>query len=211
MLEFLHDTTTLLAGLLDSPWLWAIVFVVSALDALLPFMPSEATVITVGVLVHPHWTWLTLLVVLAAAGAFAGDCLGYLIGRRAGPRVLEWLRRSARGREAQLWANRQFASRGSLVIAVGRYLPGVRVSSMLTAGILRYPLRRFLPADAAGVLIWAVYAALIGYLGGATFAERPLYGLAVAFALALVLGALIELGRRLLARRRVAGLTTARR
>lgn len=201
MIDLVNEVPRLLTGLLSSPWLWAALLVAAALDALLPFMPSEAVVVAVGVLVHPSWPQLVLLIAVAAAGAFGGDCLGYLIGRRAGPRLLHRMRRGRRGRDAQLWAARQFARRGELVLVAGRHIPGVRMASMLSAGILGYPVRRFLLADAAGVLLWAGYASLIGFFGGAAFTQRPWLGMLTAFAMVAVAAGAIELGRRMLNRR----------
>jgi membrane protein DedA with SNARE-associated domain len=36
----------------------------------------------------------------------------------------------------------------------------------LSAGLLRFRWRRFLTFDAAAALVWALYATLLGYLGG---------------------------------------------
>ncbi|NBH09672.1 DedA family protein, partial [Amycolatopsis sp. SID8362] len=82
-MELLGQVTELLRGALGSPWLWVVVFAVSGLDALLPFMPSETTVVTVAVLLGPDPAQLTLLAAVAAGGAWAGDCLGYAVGRSA--------------------------------------------------------------------------------------------------------------------------------
>ncbi|MER6790827.1 DedA family protein, partial [Amycolatopsis mediterranei] len=83
-MELLGQVTELLRDALGSPWLWVLVFAVSGLDALLPFMPSETTVVTVAVLFGPDPAHLTLLAAVAAIGAWAGDCLGYVVGRAAG-------------------------------------------------------------------------------------------------------------------------------
>ncbi|MCO8270438.1 hypothetical protein M1L60_07495 [Actinoplanes sp. TRM 88003] len=57
-----------------SPSILAVVFVVAGLDALLPFMPSESTVLACGVAAastgRPH---VALLILVAAAGAWLGD------------------------------------------------------------------------------------------------------------------------------------------
>lgn len=43
----------LVQGSADAPWLWLLIFSVAGLDALLPFMPSETTVLTVAVVLGP--------------------------------------------------------------------------------------------------------------------------------------------------------------
>ncbi|MCZ1010343.1 hypothetical protein O1L68_30310 [Streptomyces lydicus] len=98
MFEQLDQLTEPLQGMLGSPWLWLVILLVSGLDALLPFMPSETTVVLVAVLIGPDLPLLALLAGVAAAGALAGDCLGYAVGRYAGPRaVARLLRESAAG------------------------------------------------------------------------------------------------------------------
>jgi membrane protein DedA with SNARE-associated domain len=76
---------------------------------------------------------------------------------------------------------------------------------MVTAGAVAMPWRRFLTCVAAAGAIWACYGGLIGYLGGSAFEEETWKGLVLALALALVLGLVVESGRRLIQRRRAVG------
>ncbi|MGW4484026.1 DedA family protein [Amycolatopsis sp. NPDC004368] len=200
-MELLQHVTDLLRGALGSPWLWVLVFAVAGLDALLPFMPSETTVVTVAVLLGPDPQRLALLALVAAAGAWAGDCLGYAVGRAAGPRAIARLQRGPAGRQRHDWARAQVRRQAPLLIIAARYLPGGRVASALATGSLGYPLRRFMPLDAIGAAVWAVYSVLIGLVGGATFADEPVKGLVLSFVLGLGLVSLIEFGRRLRLRR----------
>jgi membrane protein DedA with SNARE-associated domain len=202
MLDVLNGITEVLQGLLGSPWLWFVVFLVAALDALLPFMPSETTVIIVGVLVAPDPGRLVLLIVLATAGAWGGDWLAYRIGQHSGPAMLARLTRDERGLQRYEWTQAQIRRHGALLITAGRYIPGVRAATMFTSGVVGYPLRTFLITDLIGASIWASYASLAGYLGGATFHDRPALGMLMALGIGLALAVSIELGRRLMARRR---------
>jgi membrane protein DedA with SNARE-associated domain len=195
--ELLGQVTELLRGSLGSPWLWVLVFAVSGSDALLPFMPSETTVVTVAVLLGPDPARLGLLVAVAAGGALAGDCLGYAVGRAAGPQVLERLQRGDNGQRRYEWARDQVRRNGGLLIIAARYLPGGRVASALANGSLGYPPLRFVLVDAAGASIWAVYSVLIGLAGGVAFADEPVKGLLLSFTLGLGLVVAIEAGRRL--------------
>jgi membrane protein DedA with SNARE-associated domain len=195
--ELLAQVTELLRDALSSPWLWVLVFAVSGLDALLPFMPSETTVVTVAVLLGPDPAQLTLLAAVAAGGAWAGDCLGYAVGRAAGPQAIARLQRGPDGRRRYEWARDQVRRNGGLLIIAARYLPGGRVASALATGSLGYPLPKFVAVDAAGAAVWAVYSVLIGLAGGAAFADEPAKGLLLSFSLGLGLVLAIEAGRRL--------------
>ena len=65
---------------------YLIAIVIPALDAIFPVLPSETAIIALGVATarsaDPR---IALLVACAAAGAFLGDNLSYLLGRRCGP------------------------------------------------------------------------------------------------------------------------------
>jgi membrane-associated protein len=55
--------------------------------------------------------------------------------------------------------------------------------------------RRFISFDVAAGLMWASYAALLGYFGGKAFEEQPWKGFVVAFMVALAITGAIELYR----------------
>jgi membrane-associated protein len=181
-----------------SPWVLLLVFVVAGLDALLPFMPSESTVVAAAVVTaatgRPN---LGLLIAAAATGAYVGDVLSYRIGLQGNRVVAE---RTARSRRAQIihdWVHRMLHGRGGLIIVSARYVPGGRSTTAFAAGAVHYPMTRFHCYTALGVLIWAVQAALCGYLGGALFADRPLLGLALGGTCALAVTGLVVAASRL--------------
>jgi membrane protein DedA with SNARE-associated domain len=206
MFELLDSISELLRGTLTSPWLWLIVFAVSALDALLPFMPSETTVVTVAVLLGPDLPRLALLVAMAAIGALAGDCASHWIGRRAGPRMLARLQRGERGQARYEWARTQVDRHNALLIVAARYLPGGRVASGLATGSMGVRWSRFVALDLLGTSVWAVYSVCIGCVGGMAFADSPGRGLLLSFAIGLLLVGGIEVGRRLRSRYAARGL-----
>lgn len=172
-----------------SPWMLVLVFVVAGLDALLPFMPSESTVVACGVAAastgRPN---IALLIATASAGAYLGDVASFRIGRRSTGSIEARLSHR-RARALHDWVHRLLHSRGGLVIVFARYLPGGRSTTALAAGIVGYPAARFGWYTAVGVVAWAIEAALIGYLGGAIFEGRPIAGFLLALAVALAISA----------------------
>ncbi len=174
-----------------SPWTYAFLFAIAALDVLFPLVPSETSVIAAGVLAASGDLVLVLVVVAAAAGAFLGDNTAYWLGRGVGVRVVSRLFRE-RGKERLRWAEKNLERRGGYLIVVGRFIPGGRTAITVGAGTVGFPWPRFLTYDAAAGLVWGGYAALLGYFGGKTFKESPLKGLALAFAIALAVTAAVE-------------------
>jgi membrane-associated protein len=184
-----------------SPYTYVYLFVVSALDVIVPLVPSETSVITAGVLASSGDLMLLLVIVLAAGGAILGDNISYFVGRFAG----HWVQRRFFGgdRAHRLdWARRNLDERGGYLIVIGRFIPGGRTAITLAAGMFDMPWRRFIAFDVAAGIVWASYAALLGYFGGRTFEEEPWKGLLVAFAIAFGVAAIVE-AVRWVRRRRV--------
>jgi membrane protein DedA with SNARE-associated domain len=63
------------------------------------------------------------------------------------------------------------------------------------------PWRRFIVADVIAGVVWASYAALLGYVGGKQFEEEPWKGLVLAFVVAIGIALTVELIRNRRAKR----------
>lgn len=185
-----------------SGWAYAIIFLLALLDALVPVVPSETSVITAGVVASSGDLSVPLIILAAGGGALAGDNIAYLLGHRYGRRIEARFFSGDRGRKQIQWAERQLAQRGGELIVIGRFIPGGRTAIALSAGTLRYPWRRFVLFDVLAALIWAAYATLLGYFGGRAFEHAPWKGLLLALAIAFAVAGGVELTRWLLKRRR---------
>jgi membrane protein DedA with SNARE-associated domain len=188
-----------------SGWAYGIVLVLAFLDALVPVVPSETSVITAGVVAAAGDLSLPMIVPAAAAGAFLGDNAAYLIGARFGSRATQRLLGREKAARRIEWARRQLSERGGQLIVVARFIPGGRTAVTLGAGTLEYPWRRFALFDAVAATSWALYAALLGYFGGRAFEHAAWKGLLLALGIAFAVAGAIELARWLLKRRRATG------
>lgn len=178
---------------MSSPWIYLALFALSMIDGFFPAVPSESLVITSGVFAassgNPN---LILIMLVSALGAIAGDHISYVIGRTAGYRLLSRMREGTRRRAAYEWAGKALAERGGLILIVARYIPGGRTAITMTAGSVRYPLRKFTFFDVIAGVSWAIYSGLIGFVGGAAFEENPILGLVVGFGLAMTITGIVE-------------------
>lgn len=199
ILQVVHDV-------MSSPWIYLAIFLLAALDAFVPVVPSESVVITAGVFAATGQPSLPLVIVAAALGAFAGDHVSYFAGRTVGGRLLRRVKPGTRRRAAFDWAERALTERGGLVLVVARYIPGGRTAITLTMGSVGYPLRRFTFFDTIAAVSWAVYGALVGLIGGAAFENDPIKGVVLGIGLAIGVTAIVEVVRYAL-RRRSAGPT----
>ena len=187
-----------------SGWAYLIVFLVAYLDALVPVVPSETTVITAGVVASAGDLNLMVVVAAAAGGAFLGDNTAYFIGSRFGVRINERFFSGEKARKRVEWAQNQVTERGGELILIARFIPGGRTVVTLSAGTLGYPWPRFVLFDAAAALGWALYASLLGYFGGHAFEKAPWKGLLLALAIAFAVAGSVEVIRWYLKRRRAA-------
>ena len=178
-----------------SGWAYVVVLAFAIVDALLPIVPSEASVITAGVVAASGDLLLPAVIAAAGVGAFAGDNLAYLLGRRFGGRVQERFLRGPKAQRRVEWAQRQLKERGREMVIVARFIPGGRTAVTLSAGTLDFPWRRFATFDAIAAAVWALYASLLGYFGGRAFENEPWKGLVLAFAIAVAAGGCVELVR----------------
>ena len=182
---------------------YLIAVLVPALDAIFPVLPSETTIIALGVATagsaDPR---IALLVACCAAGAFLGDNLSYLIGRRFGPWAERRFFPGAKGARRRAWAERSLQRFGMQLIVVCRFVPGGRTAVTLCCGMIGYPRRRFVAATAVASVIWAVYSFFIGRLGGKAFEDQPWAGFAVAFGITIAVSVVIEVIRRIMRSRR---------
>ncbi|ACZ83325.1 DedA family protein [Streptosporangium roseum] len=189
------DVLDLAGGLAGSPWLYLVVFLCALLDGFLPLLPSEGVLLLAGAFAATGRPDIVLVALAAASGALAGDHICYLIGRRLGPPVLRRLRPGTKRHTAARWLSELLGRRGGVIVVVGRFLPGMRSITTLTAGATAYPLRAFALFDAVGALMWGVSGALLGYFAGAAFQDSPAKGLLVALALVAVVITIGEVAR----------------
>ncbi len=187
-----------------SGWTYVLVFGLATLDVLAPILPSESLVVAAAALAASGRLNVVVVALAAAAGALLGDNIAFICGRLLDTRVRRWLDATPRRRERLGWAEHQLDRRGGTIIIGSRFVPGGRTATMIAAGLLEMPWRRFVVFDLAAAVIWALYGTAIGYFGGTAFEDEPIVGVGVALALALVAGAAIEVGRRLVGRLRSA-------
>jgi membrane-associated protein len=165
-------------------------------DVLLPLIPSETLVITAGVLAAQGRLSIWVLVPCAAVGAFVGDNICYWLGRGVGDPIARRLFGGEKGRGRLDWAENAIRGHGPLLVMVGRFIPGGRTASTFAAGTLdlRYP--RFVIADAVAACAWALYASLLGFIGGSAFRDSTWKPLVLSLGVAGLITLGLEIWRR---------------
>lgn len=196
------DASDWLADFSANWYFLAIIFGVAFFDSIVPVVPSETMVIIGGVAAGRGDQWLLAVIAAGAVGAFLGDNTAYLIGDRMSGLIQRRADDRPKLQRRLEWAAEQIRVRGGLLLITARFIPGGRTALTVTSGITNQPRRWFIGWVTLAVLIWASYAALLGYIGGQAFEDNHTLAFLVAFGAALAMTGLIELVRYL--RRRAA-------
>lgn len=168
-------------GLLEA-WgegaLWTSVAVVFAECGLfLFFMPGDSLLFTVGMMLgtgvidQPVWSACLAF----GVAAFAGNVVGYEIGRACGPAVLERPGSRLFTAERVQRTRSFFDTYGPRALVLARFTPVVRTFITFTAGAVRMDRRRYLLWSGVGAVLWGVGVPWLGYALGAVPVVRENY------------------------------------
>lgn len=139
-----------------------------------------------------------VLVVTVIVATLAGQSLGYLLGRWAGPAI----RRSRLGRRFGNGWDRAAAfvtRRGGWAVLISRFLPVLHALMPVTVGMSRMPYRRFIRWAVPAAVIWSILYVGVGTAAAGSFRalEGQLHIAGYLFAAILVLAVVVGLiGKR---------------
>jgi len=125
-------------------------------------VPGETILIAAAVYAGAGRLNIIVAFLLGLVAAVLGDNLGYVIGRKAGrAAVLRW------GRHERLdTAEGFFARHGGKIVAVARFIAGLRQANGIVAGLTRMHWLRFVAFNALGATLWVAAWCLAGYFAG---------------------------------------------
>ncbi len=177
---------------------WAVFVLVGAESVGIP-LPGETALIVAGAYAgNTHHLSPWIIFAVASAGAIIGDNIGFWIGDKGGYRLARRYGHKVRLDEHKLKIGRYLFDRhGPKVVFFGRFVSILRTYAAFLAGTSRMRWRRFLPANAAGGIVWAGIYTFAAYLAGNTL--RRLSGtidLAIGAAAILAVAAVLLIVRR---------------
>lgn len=140
-----------------------IVFIESGV--LFPFLPGDSLLVTAAILRHDLSLNVWAIMVVAAVAAFAGDQVGFFLGRRFGRRLFK---RDARVLKSEYLdrAEAFFAKHGPAALVLGRFVPIVRTFVPCAAGTADMTYGAFVRWNVVGAIGWVITMTLVGVLLG---------------------------------------------
>ncbi len=150
----------------------AIIFVECGL--FFPFLPGDTLLVAMGLFIATEkisivpggpLVNLAFALVTLTAAAFAGNVVGYEIGRKIGPPLYEHDGRILK-REYFTKTETFFEKHGRKALVIGRFVPFVRTYITVVAGATRMDRGKFLMWSFVGAVIWVVSITSLGYFVG---------------------------------------------
>ena len=178
--------------------LWALMALVMLESVGLP-LPGETALVSAAVYAGAtkHLD-IVAVIATAAAAAMIGDNIGYLVGRKVGlPLALRFGPRIGLDESRLKLGRYLFQRHGGTIVFLGRFVALLRTVAAVLAGLNAMPWPRFVVANAAGAVGWAV---LVG--GGAWLFGHELAAASRPVRIALVVVAAIGVAVSLLLARR---------
>jgi membrane protein DedA with SNARE-associated domain len=130
-------------------------------------VPGQTMLMAAGVVAGAGKLNVFVVAILGFLAAVVGDNIGYLIGGFGGRRLVLRFGRYVFVTEQRLDKVEDFFGRnGGKIVAVARFIDGLRQLNGIVAGIVRMPWQRFLAFNALGAAAWVGVWTSVGYLAG---------------------------------------------
>ncbi len=127
------------------------------------FLPGDSLLVTAGVACWMAGWNLPLLLVTLCLSAIAGDSVGYMIGRKTGPKIFTRDKSWLFNKDHLLEAHAFYEKHGGKTIVLARFMPIVRTFAPVIAGVAKMDYSRFLFFNVIGGVSWVVSMTMIGY------------------------------------------------
>jgi len=137
---------------------------------LFPILPGDSLLFAAGLFIANGKLGINIALacLVFTASAFAGNVVGYEIGRAVGPPLYQ--------RDGRFLKRRYFDKTtvffdkyGNKALVLGRFVPVVRTFITVVAGVGRMDRRRFFTWSGVGAILWACGITLLGYFLGQAF------------------------------------------
>jgi membrane-associated protein len=132
-----------------------------------PFLPGDTLLVSAGLFIATD-KWhenIVVVMVIFTIAAFAGNVVGYEIGRAVGTPLMQRDGRILKRRYFEE-THEFFEKRGNAALVVGRFVAVVRTYVTVVAGVAKMDRRRFLVWSAVGAVAWVLSITLLGYYLG---------------------------------------------
>lgn len=127
------------------------------------FLEGETILVTAGFFAERGYLQIVTVMIVAAAGAYAGHVFWFWLGRTRGVRLLD---RFPKLRKHFGKGIRIFERYGAPAIFITQWLYGLRITCAVIIGISRISALKFLLYEAVTCVVWGIVIGAAGYYFG---------------------------------------------
>ena len=130
------------------------------------FLPGDSLLITAGLIAAQGYLDIFVLNVTLILAAIIGDQVGYLFGRKTGPRLFNRENSLLFKKDHLIKAKEFYEKYGGRAIIYARFVPFARTFAPIVAGIGQMDYGKFVTYNIAGGILWVASMTLLGYYFG---------------------------------------------
>jgi membrane protein DedA with SNARE-associated domain len=142
-------------------------------------VPGETVLIAAAFYAGLGQLNILFIILIGFSAAVVGDNVGFAIGEYGGRPLIERFGRYVLLTKERLdKAEHYFNRHGGKIVAVARFIDGLRQLNGIIAGISEMRWLKFITFNAIGAAVWVTFWSLVGYYGGehiTTFLHVDLY------------------------------------
>jgi membrane-associated protein len=139
------------------------------------FLPGDSLLFTAGLLASRGVLNFPLIAVGCAVAAIAGDQVGYVIGRKAGPALFKRPDSRFFHKKNVDRARAYFEKNGPRTIILARFIPVIRTFAPVVAGVGQMDYQKFVTYNVVGGIVWGSGVTTAGYLLGESIPDIDRY------------------------------------
>ena len=150
------------------------------------FLPGDSLLFTAGFLSSQGYFSIMPLTLLLFIAAVSGDAVGYLFGKKVGPKIFS-RPKSFFFRPSHMEKTARFFDRyGAKTILIARFVPVVRTFAPIMAGVGGMKYRTFAKYNVVGGLLWAIGLTVLGYVFGQRVPNADQYVMPIVIVIIIV-------------------------
>ncbi len=165
--EFFHKLGNL-EDLIKWGGLTVLIIIVFAETGLLVgfFLPGDSLLITAGLIAAQGFLDIFVLNIALIIAAIVGDQVGYLFGRKTGPKIFKREKSRFFAKDHLVKANHFYEKYGGKAIIYARFVPFARTFAPIVAGVGMMNYKKFVSFNILGGILWVTSMTLSGYFFG---------------------------------------------
>ncbi len=130
------------------------------------FLPGDSLLITAGLIAAQGYFDIYVLNVSLILAAIIGDQVGYVFGRKTGPKLFNREKSLLFDKDHLIKAKHFYEKYGGRAIIYARFVPFARTFAPIVAGIGQMDYRKFISFNIFGGILWVASMTLLGYFFG---------------------------------------------